>query len=97
MTVTVILELQFKPESVPAAREVLGRALKDTRAFDGNRRTDVLIDEDDEAHWLIYEIWDTVDHDEAYRRFRAEEGRITDLPPLLAQPPVKKRYVTSDV
>ena len=97
MAVTVILELHFKPESVSAARDVMGRALQDTRAFDGNRQTDVLVDEENEAHWLIYEIWDSVEHDEAYRGFRAGDGRITDLPPLLAQPPVKKRYVTSDV
>jgi quinol monooxygenase YgiN len=75
----------------------MGRALQDTRAFEGNRQTDVLVDEENEAHWLIYEIWDSVEHDEAYRSFRAGDGRITDLPPLLAQPPVKKRYVTSDV
>jgi len=97
MAVTVILELTFKPESVAVARDVMGRALQDTRAFDGNLRTDVLVDEDDEAHWLVYEIWDTVEHDEAYRSFRAGDGRITDLPPLLAEPPVKKRYITSDV
>jgi quinol monooxygenase YgiN len=97
MPVTVILELRFKPESVAAGRELMGRALQDTRAFDGNLRTDVLIDEDDEGHWLIYELWDTVDHDEAYRRFRAGEGKLTQLPPLLAAPPVKTRYNTSDV
>ena len=97
MAVTVILELKFKPESVPAARDVMGRALQDTRAFDGNLQTDVLVDEDDDGHWLIYELWDTVEHDEAYRRFRAGDGKITELPPLLAAPPVKKRYVTSDV
>src|SRR5262245_16682271 len=95
MAVTVILELKFKPESVPAARDVMRRALQDTRAFDGNLRTDVLVDEDDEAHWLIYEIWDTVEHDEAYRSFRAGDGRITDLPHLLAEPAVKKRYAAS--
>src|ERR1700754_2767451 len=95
MAVTVILELKFKPELVPAARDVMGRALQDTRAFEGNLATDVLVDEDDEAHWLIYERWDTVEHDEAYRSFRAGDGRITDLPPLLAEPPVKKRYTTS--
>jgi quinol monooxygenase YgiN len=97
MPVTVILELRFKPESVAAGRELMGRALQDTRAFDGNLRTDVLIDEADEGHWLIYELWDTVDHDEAYRRFRAGEGKLTQLPPLLAAPPVKTRYNTSDV
>jgi quinol monooxygenase YgiN len=97
MPVTVILELRLKPESLSAARDVMGRALQDTRAFEGNLATDVLVDEDDEAHWLIYERWDTVEHDEAYRGFRAGDGRITDLPPLLAGPPVKTRYITSDV
>ena len=97
MPITVILELRFKPESVAAGRELMGRALQDTRAFNGNVRTDVLIDEDDEGHWLIYELWDTLDDDEAYRRFRAGEGKLTQLPPLLAAPPVKTRYNTSDV
>lgn len=97
MPVTVTLELRLKPDAVPAARQVIGRALQDTRAFAGNLGTDVLVDEDDQAHWLIYELWDTVEHDEAYRSFRAGEGRITELPPLLAAPPVKTRYETSDL
>lgn len=97
MPVTVILELKFKPDAVPAAREVMGRALKDTRAFDGNLQTDVLVDQDDEAHWLIYELWDTVEHDEAYRAFRAGEGKLTELLPLLSAPPAKTRYVTTDI
>ena len=97
MPITVILELRLKPEAVQAAREVMSRALKDTRAFDGNLGTDVLVDEDDDAHWVIYELWDTVEHDEAYRAFRAGEGKLTELPPLLAAAPVKTRYVTSDI
>jgi quinol monooxygenase YgiN len=97
MAVTVILELKVKPESVGEARDVMGRALQDTRAFDGNIRTDVLVNEDDEGHWLIYELWESVEHDEAYRKFRAGEGKIAELPPLLAAPPVKTRYATSDI
>ncbi|MGD9618975.1 MAG: putative quinol monooxygenase [Mycolicibacterium sp.] len=97
MPVTVILELRLKSESVAAARDVMRRALQDTRAFEGNLATDVLVDEADEAHWLIYELWDSVEHDEAYRAFRAGEGRLTELPPLLAAPPVKTRYSTTDI
>ncbi len=97
MPVTVILELKLKPDAVPAARDVMGRALKVTRAFEGNLGTDVLVDQDDEAHWLIYEVWENVEHDEAYRRFRANEGKVTELPPLLAAPPVKTRYTTTDI
>ena len=97
MAVTVILELHFKPESVSAGRDLMGQELQKTRAFDGNLRTDVLVDEENEAHWLIYELWETVEHDEAYRRFRAGEGKLTQLPPLLAAPSVKTRYVTTDI
>jgi quinol monooxygenase YgiN len=97
MAVTVILELKVKPESVREAQDVMGRALQDTRAFEGNLRTDVLVNEDDEAHWVIYELWESVEHDEAYRKFRVGEGKITELPPLLAAPPVKTRYVSADI
>jgi len=97
MPVTVLLELKLKPDAVPAARDLMRRTLQDTRAFDGNVRTDVLVDEDDDSHWIIYELWESVEHDEAYRRFRAGEGRVIELPPLLAAPPVKTRYVTSDI
>jgi quinol monooxygenase YgiN len=96
MPLTATLELKHKPESVPAARDVMRRALHDTRAFDGNVGTDAL-DQDDQAHWIIYQRWETVEHDEAYRSFRAGESQPTDLPPLLAAPPVKTRYSTTDV
>jgi quinol monooxygenase YgiN len=97
MAVTVLLDLSFQPDQLAAGRELMGRALQETRAFEGNLRTDVLVDEDDAAHWMIYELWESVDHDEAYRRFRAGDGKLTQLPPLLAAAPVKTRYVTSDI
>lgn len=97
MPVTVLLELRLKPDAVPAARDIMRRALQDTRAFAGNLGIDVLVDQDDEAHWIINELWETVGHDEAYRKFRAGEGRLTELAALLAAPPVKTRYVTTDI
>ena len=97
MAVTVLLELKFKPEAVSAAQDLMRRTLATTRGFEGNLQTDVLVDTDNEAHWIIYEVWDSVEHDEAYRAFRAGEGKVTELPPLLAAPPAKTRYVTSDV
>ena len=97
MPVTVLFELRIKPDAVPAARDLMHRTLEVTRAFDGNLGIEVLVDADDEAHWMMYQLWDTVEHDEAYRSFRAGEGKVTELPPLLAAPPVKTRYVTRDI
>jgi quinol monooxygenase YgiN len=97
MPVTVLLELKFKAESLSEGTEIFRRELVKTRAFDGNLVTDVLVDSVDETHWVIYELWESVEADDAYRAFRAGEGKISDLPPLLAAPPVKTRYTTSDV
>lgn len=97
MAITVLLELHLKPESVGEASELMGRELQTTRAFAGNLATDVIVDEDDPGHWIIYERWESVEHDEAYRRFRAGEGKIEALPPLLAAPPVKIRYRDTDI
>jgi quinol monooxygenase YgiN len=97
MPVTVLLELKFKPDAVPAARELMARTLKVTRGFEGSLQVDVLVDSDDEAHWIVYELWESVEADEAYRAFRAGEGKVTELPPLLAAPPVKTRFETADV
>jgi len=74
MPITVLLELKFKTESLAEAREVFRRELVKTRAFDGNLVTDVLVDSDDESHWVIYESWASVEDDDAYRRFRAGRG-----------------------
>lgn len=97
MAVTVLLELRFKPESLDEGIEVFRRELVKTRTFDGNVMTEVWVDEADPAHWVIYELWDSVAADEAYRAFRAGNGKITDLPPLLAARPVKTRFTPSDV
>jgi quinol monooxygenase YgiN len=97
MPVTVLFELRIKPDAVAAARDLMHRTLEVTRAFEGNLGIEVLVDAEDEAHWMMYQLWDTAEHDEAYRSFRAGEGKVTELPPLLAAPAVKTRYVTSDI
>jgi quinol monooxygenase YgiN len=97
MAVTVLLEFKLKAEALAEARELMGRELQTTRAFDGNLATDVIVDEDDPTHWIIYERWESVEQDEAYRSFRAGEGKIAALPALLAVPPVKTRYLDTDV
>ena len=96
MPITAMLELELKPESVPATRRHAPSASRHP-AFDGNLGTDVLVDQDGEAHWINYQRWETVEHEEAYRKLLGSEGQITDLPSMLAAPPVKTSYSTTDV
>lgn len=92
MTVTAILELQFRPEKLDEAREILARALPQTRAFEGSEGVDVLVDRADETRWLVYERWASMEHDAAYRAHRAGEGRIVGLPETLAVSPTLRWF-----
>ena len=94
MPVTAHLDLRIKAESLPTAPAVLQDILSDTRAFDGCLAVDVLVDTDDPAHVVVVEQWASLEHDSAYRRWRAGDG-ASGLGDLLAAPPVLTRFETS--
>ncbi|MGW0044421.1 putative quinol monooxygenase [Rhodococcus sp. NPDC003348] len=87
MALIAVLELTFKPDALDTAREVMTRVLKETRAFPGCQGVDAVIDAKDPNTWRFIETWESAEHDAAYRKFRAGEGAITDLGPLLAGAP----------
>jgi quinol monooxygenase YgiN len=97
MTVVVLIQLQFKPDRLEDARRVLGAAFPATRGFEGNLGCDVLVDEDDEAHWTLVVKWQSNANDEAYSQFRAGAGMVTELPDLLAAAPARVRYAVADI
>jgi heme oxygenase (mycobilin-producing) len=71
VTTIAILELTLKPESLADAPAILTETLEATRAFEGNLGCEVLIDHADETHVSIVERWESIEHDNAYRAFRA--------------------------
>lgn len=96
MAITAHLDLLFKPEAVEQARELFHGVLADTRAFDGCLGVEVLVDSDNEAHWLVSEQWASAEADAAYREFRAGPGAITELGPLLAGAPSLTKFTVDD-
>ncbi|PPJ25792.1 antibiotic biosynthesis monooxygenase [Nocardia nova] len=91
MALIAILELAFAPDKLDAAREVMSRVIAETRAYEGCQGVDVVIDIADETRWRFIETWASPEHDAAYRAWRAGEGAIADLGPLLAGAPVLTR------
>ena len=87
MAITAILDLQLKPESVETASEVIRETLVATRAFPGCHHVAVLVDSDDPAHVVLYETWESVDHDRAYRAWRATPDGASRLGSILAAAP----------
>ena len=87
MAITSILDLQLKAESLDSAPGILRATLTDTRAFPGCLSVTVLSDSADPTHVVLYETWESLDHDRAYRAWRASPEGASDLGSLLAAPP----------
>lgn len=94
MPITAHLDLNLKTESLPTAPAVLRDILSDTLAFDGCLGVDVLVDSKDPAHFLVVEQWASLEHDAAYRAWRAGDG-VSALGELLSAPPVLTHFETS--
>ena len=95
MAITAILDLQLKPDSLDAAPAVLRATLTDTRAFPGCLGVTVLIDSDDPAHVVLYESWESIEHDRAYRAWRASAEGASALGSILATAPKLSRYTVA--
>ena len=87
MAITAILDLQLKADSLDTADEVLRATLTDTRAFPGCLDVTVLVDSADPAHVVLYETWESVEHDQAYRAWRASAEGASELGSILAAAP----------
>ena len=82
--ITALLDLRIKPESVAEAMGTVESVLADTRAFPGCLGVDVLVDSQDEAHLLVIEKWESIEHDQAYRDWRATDAGASALSTIVA-------------
>jgi quinol monooxygenase YgiN len=87
MAITSVLDLQLKADSLESAHEVIHATLTATRAFPGCLGVTVLVDSGDPAHVVLHESWESVDHDNAYRAWRATPEGASDLGSILAAAP----------
>lgn len=78
MAIVSVLEMHFRQDSLEQGVQRLAEVVAQTRRFDGCLRIEVVRSQDDPAKFLLYEEWESMEHDRAYRAFRQGEGR-TDL------------------
>jgi len=94
MTVTATLELTIAPESADVALAVIHEVLDATRAFAGNQGVEVLVDAENPLRIVLFERWESLEADAAYRAWRAGDGR-SNLRSILAGPPVLGLFTTA--
>jgi len=95
--VAALLEFRFKPEVIDQVPDAISRTLDVTRKFDGCQRIDVLVDGEDPTRYLLVEVWESMEHDAAYRKFRATPDGASELGPKLAAAPVLMYYSVTSI
>jgi quinol monooxygenase YgiN len=92
MSILVLLELDAKDGAVDEMIAVLARTLGDTRARKGCESVTVHRDEANPNRVLLVERWTTREDDTAYREWRAGDGAVPEMGPLVAGPPSIRYY-----
>ena len=87
MSVTVLLDLNAKPDSIEALKKIFAEILSDTRSYDGCEGLDVKVNNDDPNNLVIIGRWQSRPHYEKYFAWRQETGLIDRLGPVLGAPP----------
>ncbi len=85
MTITSVLELTIKPEALGDAERIIEETLATTRAFAGNLGCDVAVDVENPAHYAVFEHWESLEADDAYRAFRATPAGANSLGAITTQ------------
>lgn len=96
MPVTAILDLHLKADALDRANDVMRETLTATRAFPGCLGVTVLVDQADPAHVAAYELWESAEADEAYRKWRATPDGASDLGTVLAAAPTLTKFTIAE-
>jgi quinol monooxygenase YgiN len=83
MSILVLLEIEAKEGKADEMIAVLARNLGDTRARQGCQSVTVHRDHDKPNTVLLVERWATREDDDAYRAWRAGDGAIAEMGPLV--------------
>ncbi len=96
MAIAVTLDLKVQPGKGGELTEILKSMLGDTRARHGAQRIEMVVNQDDPDHIVIYENWDSKEDHQAYMAWRQERGDLDALGTFVASPPTVTYFEIAD-
>lgn len=94
MPIIAMLDVHFAADHLVDGPARFTEILEDTRNFAGCLNIDLLTDLADPAHYVAYELWESIEHDLAYRAWRQGDG-ATNLRDFLDRAPVLTKFETA--
>jgi heme oxygenase (mycobilin-producing) len=92
MAVTVVLQLQLKPDLADEVTAGLEQDLSATRAYEGNLSVALIRDQADPTHLTVIERWEERRHQESYIGWRESTGALEATAAVSAQAPTITYY-----
>jgi quinol monooxygenase YgiN len=92
LSILVVLELEAVDGKADEMKALLGKHLGDTRARKGCESVSVHQDQDRPNSIVLVERWATREDDDAYRAWRAGDGAIKEMGPLVAAAPIIRYF-----
>jgi quinol monooxygenase YgiN len=96
MAVIALLDIQLKADAQETGLGVLHETLAATRAFPGCVSISVLSDSADPAHVVVHETWESIEADEAYRKWRTTDEGRSNLGSVLAGAPKLTKFTVAE-
>jgi quinol monooxygenase YgiN len=93
----VVVELRAKPDNVQDVKDLLAKALPDTRSYDGFEDITIHQDKDEPTSFMFYERWASRAKYEAYLAWRTETGVLDELVAMLDGAPSFRYFDAVDV
>ena len=92
MAITSLLDLRRRPDAPEDAEARITAVLSATRARPGFVSADVVRDLDDPKHFVVIEVWESLEADEAYRAWRSTPEGASELGELTGGQIALTRY-----
>ena len=86
MSHVVILTARAKPDHYETLKETFTAILPDTVKYDGAIAVHATFDDEDQSA-VVYEVWQSQAHQQAYLDWRTETGALEALGAMLREPP----------
>lgn len=83
----MLAELAIKPDKLEEFLDYTVENLKISRSYPGNIEFDILIDQAQSDRVIFYEVWESLEAQQAYMTWRVQAGDLTKLMSLLAGEP----------
>jgi quinol monooxygenase YgiN len=96
MTIAVILKLKCQSGKGPDLTAALQSMLGDTRARQGAEMIEMVVNQDNPDHIIVYEKWATKEDHQAYMGWRQERGDLDALGGFVSEPPAVTYFDIAD-